>query len=147
MDAIDHLRAMTTRPVSCSQPSVVSAVPVTQVAPCLAGTVLNHVEARCKLLFLTAQRAPMNLHVILRSAMRAIMLALVLSLLSGSATLAQRPLVTAPWWQLCGNKRSLPFDPHFSCCCRGPTGKYCVRHGSGGFLLNCIHICAVAPCR
>jgi hypothetical protein len=81
------------------------------------------------------------------SAMRPIMLALVLSLLSASATLAERPLVTAPWWQLCGNRPSLPFDPHFSCCCRGPTGKHCVRHGSGGFLLNCIQICDVAPCR
>jgi len=82
------------------------------------------------------------------SVMRPTMLALVLSLLSGSHTLAQGspPLVQAPWWQLCGNKPSLPFDPHFSCCCRSLTGKYCVRNGSSGFLLNCMQICDVARC-
>jgi hypothetical protein len=86
--------------------------------------------------------------------MRPIMLAVSLSLLSGSylqaATLAERypRLVTAPWYQLCGNKQSLPFDPHFSCCCfTQSTGKHCVRNGSNGFLLNCIHICDVAQCR
>jgi hypothetical protein len=54
--------------------------------------------------------------------MRPIMLTLVLSLLSGSQTLAQGfpPPVQAPWWQLCGNRPSLPFDPHFSCCCHSP---------------------------
>ena len=130
------------------------AVPVPTGCPLRVGTVLKHVEVQCKLLILTTQCAPMQLHVILRSAMRPTMLALVLSLLSGSHTLAQGypplgypPLDQAPWWQLCGNKSSLPFDPHFSCCCRSSTGKYCVRHGSGGFLLNCMQICDVAPCR
>ena len=49
------------------------------------------------------------------SVMRPTMLALVLSLLSGSHTLAQGypPFVQAPWWQLCGNKPSLPFDSPF----------------------------------
>jgi hypothetical protein len=82
--------------------------------------------------------------------MRPIMLALVLSLLSGSHSLAQGypPLVRAPWWQLCGNNRSLPFDPHFACCCFiRVTGKHCVRRNNApGDLLSCVYICNAAPC-
>ena len=85
--------------------------------------------------------------------MRPTVLALALSLLCSSTlradTLFERypSLVTkAAWYQLCGGKRSLPFDPHYSCCCfTQSTGRYCVRP-SGGFLLNCVYVCDTARC-
>jgi hypothetical protein len=83
--------------------------------------------------------------------MRPIMLALALSLpcsaLHADTLLERYPsLVTKAWYQLCGGKRSLPFDPRFGCCCfTQSTGRYCVRP-SGGFLPNCVYVCDTARC-
>jgi len=85
--------------------------------------------------------------------MRPIMLAFALSLLSSSylqaGTLVERypwP-ITKAWYQLCGGKRFLPFDPVLSCCCfTQSTGKFCVRPGGNGPFFNCIRICDAARC-
>ena len=88
-----------------------------------------------------------------RAAVRFVMLAAGVLAMSGSQLQAgtlqrYQSLVTkAAWYQLCGNKRSLPFDPQFSCCCyTQATGKHCVRHGNNGFMMNCIPICDAARC-
>jgi hypothetical protein len=84
--------------------------------------------------------------------MRSMVLAFAMSLLSSNLHADALPerhpsLVTKAWYQLCGGKGSLPFDPRFSCCSfTQSTRKYCVRP-SNGFLLNCIQACDAAHCR